>query len=150
MPSDDSEFFRRVNLDLAGRIPTVERVKAFLKDKSPDKRPKEIDRLLSGPHYAIRMADWFNSMLIERRGEDKQWLAWLRASLKANTPWDQMARKILSPDARDEKTRATAYFITRRLQKVGAQPTDYPGLTRDVGRLMLGVDLQCAQCHNQV
>lgn len=37
-----------------------------------------------------------------------------------------------------------------RLSKIGQQDTDYPGLTRNVGRLFLGKDLACAQCHNHL
>jgi hypothetical protein len=36
------------------------------------------------------------------------------------------------------------------LEKIGQNPTDFPGLTRDVGRLFLGVDLQCAECHDHL
>ena len=50
-----------------------------------------------------------------------------------------------SPDLR-----GAGFFATRRLDKVGQQDTDYPGLTRDVGRLFMGVDLQCAQCHKHL
>ena len=46
--------------------------------------------------------------------------------------------------------RGAGYFITRRLEKVGQQDTDYPGATRDAGRLFLGVDLQCCQCHKHL
>jgi len=148
--SSDAEFLRRIYLDLAGRIPASSMTRKFLADQSPDKRRRLIEKLLNEPTYARRMTDRFNSMLNERRGEDAQWMAWLYESFKANKPWDQMARQMLSPDARSEKNRAAAYFMTSRLKKVGAQATDYPGLTRDVGRMMLGVDLQCAQCHNHL
>jgi hypothetical protein len=59
-------------------------------------------------------------------------------------------REILRPNREDESLRGAAYFYTRRLEKVGQNPTDYAGLTRDVGRLFLGVDLQCAECHDHL
>ena len=34
----DASFLRRVTLDLSGNIPTADKVPAFLKDKSPNKR----------------------------------------------------------------------------------------------------------------
>ena len=43
--SDDAEFFRRVQLDFSGTIPTGPEVRAFLKNKSPDKRTNLIDQL---------------------------------------------------------------------------------------------------------
>src|SRR5262249_15938179 len=48
----DSEFIRRASLDLCGVLPTGEEVKAFLADKSADKRAKLIDKLLERPEYA--------------------------------------------------------------------------------------------------
>lgn len=149
-PSTDAEFFRRVNLDLAGRIPTAEETRQFLSDKSPDKRTTTIDRLLALPSYADRMANQFHVMLMERRGDNDDWHKFLSNSFAENQPWDQIVREILQPKADAESTRGAAYFYTRRLEKVGQQSTDYAGLTRDVGRMFLGVDLQCAECHDHL
>jgi hypothetical protein len=147
-PADDAEFFRRVHLDFAGVIPTAEELAKFLADKAPDKRAKTIDSLLNGPAYAKRMADCFNVHLMERRAENPLWAAWLEKSFAENKPWDRMAREIIRSDFRDEPNRGAAFFMAKRLDKVGQMTTDYPGLTRDVGRLFLGMDLQCAECHN--
>jgi Protein of unknown function (DUF1549)/Protein of unknown function (DUF1553) len=148
--ADDAEFLRRVWLDFAGTIPSADDARAFLNDKAPDKRAKLIDTLLASDRYARRMRDLFNIMLMERRGDDVAWLTYLEASFKANKPWDQLAREILKPDRNDEQTRAAAYFYTKRLEHYGQNPIDYPGLTRDVGRLFLGKDFQCAQCHDHL
>lgn len=148
--SSDAEFFRRVNLDLGGRIPTAEATRQFLSDESPDKRRATIDRLLESTAYADRMANLFHVMLMERRGDNDEWDSFLRACFAENVPWDQIVRTILKPDHENETQRGAAYFYTRRLEKVGQQVTDYPGLTRDVGRMFLGIDLQCAECHNHL
>lgn len=151
-PAGDAEFLRRVYLDLAGKIPTAEQTREFLADGAGDKRAKLIDRLLASPNFARRMQELFHAMLMERRGDDPDWSAFLQRSFEADKPWDVLAREILDPDPNPENlaTRGAAYFYVRRLDKVGQQDTDYPGLTRDVGRLFLGVDLQCAQCHNHL
>lgn len=148
--SDDAEFLRRVYLDFTGSIPPDAVARAFLASGAANKRTALIQELSQSDRFSQRLADLFNVMLMERRGEHPQWQAYLLESFKANKPWDQLAGEILNPNPRDEKTRASAYFYTRRLEKVGQQPTDYPGLTRDVGRLFLGIDLQCAQCHNHL
>ena len=149
-PATDAEFLRRVYLDFAGRIPSVSEAKAFLADKSPDKRRKLVDRLLSGREYPRRMAELFHVMLMERRGDHDEWRKFLEKSFQVNKPWDRLVREILSPEAGNEATRGAAFFITKRLEKYGQNPTDYPGLTRDIGRLFLGMDLQCAQCHDHL
>ena len=149
-PADDAEFMRRVWLDFDGGIPTADEARAFLADKAADKRTKLIERLIAAPRYAERMADAFHVMLMERRGDNDAWKAWLVESFKANQPWDAMVREMLAPDFLSEPKRGAGYFITRRLEKVGQQDTDYPGLTRDVGRMFMGVDLQCCQCHRHL
>jgi hypothetical protein len=148
--SSDAEFMRRVCLDFSGRIPTAAEVRSFLGDSAGDRRARLIQQLLADPAWSLRMADAFHVMLMERRGEHSEWLAFLRTSFAANKPWDVLVRDILDPDATQEQLRGAAYFQTRRLEKVGQQETDYAGLTRDIGRLFLGCDLQCAQCHDHL
>lgn len=149
-PADDAEFLRRLWLDFDGGIPSAEEARAFLDDKSAGKREALIAKLIAAPRFAARMADAFNVMLMERRGDNAEWRAWLTESFKANKPWDAMVREMLAPDFLSEQQRGAGYFMTRRLEKVGQQDTDYPGLTRDVGRMFLGVDLQCCQCHRHL
>jgi len=148
--ASDAAFFRRVNLDLAGNLPEPAAVRAFLASKAKDKRAKAISKLLAADEYTGRMANLFHVMLMERRGDDGEWEKFLRECFAQNKPWNQMVREILMPVRDDEQKRGAAYFYTRRLTKVGAQETDHPGLTRDVGRLFLGIDLQCAQCHDHL
>src|SRR5687768_7169348 len=84
--ASDAEFLRRVHLDLVGRIPTAEEVRAFLADTAADKRPKVIDRLLASDEYPLRMQQLFNVMLMERLGEHEEWTKYLRESFAANKP----------------------------------------------------------------
>ncbi len=148
--TNDAEFLRRVMLDFAGRIPTTKELEQFLTDPSPDKRTQKIEALLAAPRYAVRMRDQMHVMLMERRGEHDEWLSYLEVAFRENRPWDQIVREILDPDAESESRRGAAFFWTKRLEKYGQNPVDYPGLTRDIGRLFLGVDLQCAQCHDHL
>ena len=149
--ADDAEFLRRVMLDLAGRIPTSAEARRFLDDKAAGKRDALVDSLLAGDDYPRRMQELFHVMLMERRGEHAEWTKFLRHAFAENLPWDRVARALLSPEAGDENLRGAAFFLTARLTSEGAMaPVDVPGLTRDVGRLLAGVDLGCAQCHDHV
>ncbi|HZK82702.1 MAG TPA: DUF1553 domain-containing protein [Humisphaera sp.] len=148
-PASDAEFLRRVYLDLAGKIPSSTEARQFIADTGPNKRAKLIDALLAAPEYSHRMADAFNVMLMERRLKgDSPWRKYLETSFAANKHWDDLTREILCPDADNPATRASALFYIKRIETNGANPVDYPLLTRDIGRLFLGVDLKCAQCHN--
>ncbi|MFO0907544.1 MAG: DUF1549 domain-containing protein [Isosphaeraceae bacterium] len=141
----DAEFLRRVSLDLGGMIPTSTEAREFLDDPSPYKRAKLIDRLLASPAYVWRMADVFDVMFMERRNDahvpSAEWRAFLRRSIAANVPYDQLVAAILSADGADPKSRPAAKFLLDR----EAEPNQ---VTRDVGRVFLGRDLQCAQCHD--
>ncbi|MCB9936968.1 MAG: DUF1549 domain-containing protein [Planctomycetaceae bacterium] len=148
--SDDAEFLRRVYLDLAGRIPSLIETQSFLNDSTTDKRMKVIDSLLDSPEFPKRMSVLFHVMLMERLGEDEGWVKYLHDSFATNKSWRVMAQEMAHPDADDEANRGAAFFLSKRLENYGQNPIDYPGLVRDVGRLFLGVDLQCAQCHDHL
>jgi hypothetical protein len=147
----DAEFLRRLYLDLIGTIPTSTAARAFLSDSAPDKRTKLIDALLASPEYARHMQHVFDVMLIERQHANyvtaEEWDDYLYRSFAENKPWDQMARELLGADGTDPKTRpAMRFFLARTVDSYRVMNPN--ALTRDVGRLFLGVNLQCAQCHD--
>jgi len=143
--ANDAEFLRRIYLDLTGSIPSSNIARAFLDDPSADKRERLIDRLLNSPQYVRYMTDVLDIMLLERRPEQhvkhEDWRKYLYDSLAQNKPWNQLAREILAADGGDERLRPAAAFYLCR----SGEPNL---LTRDVGRMFFGMDLQCAQCHN--
>lgn len=148
--ASDAEFLRRVYLDFAGRIPSSAEAGAFLNDKSPDRRTQLIDKLLASPEYPARMEMLLHNMLMERMGDNDLWQGFLRQAMEENMPWDELVSTILNPITDDEEHRGSAYFFSKRLEKYGQNPVDLPGLTRDVGRMFLGIDVQCAQCHDHL
>jgi hypothetical protein len=144
-PASDPEFLRRAWLTLAGQIPSSAEARAFCADAAADKREKLIDRLLASAESVRHLAGTFDVMLMERRGEKHvkaaEWRRFLEDSFAANKAWDQLVREILSADGADEKTRHIARWL---LEREGEPHL----LTRDVGRLFLGRDMACAQCHD--
>lgn len=143
--ADDAEFMRRIHLDLTGRLPSSAEVRSFLADSTPEKRERLIDRLLESPSYARRMQTVFDVVLMQRRPQKHiplaDWREYLRRSFQENKPYDQLAREILSADGVEPKLRPAARFYLDREGEANL-------LTRDVGRLFLGRDMQCAQCHD--
>lgn len=146
--SDDAQFLRRVYLDLTGVTPTAIQARAFLDDTAADKRAKLIDTLLASPAYASHLTNIYSVLLLDRRGPKvresaEQWNAFLRDAFAADKPWDQIARQILGADGVDPATVGPARFY---LDREGEKDR----ITRDVGRVFLGVDLTCAQCHDHL
>ena len=148
--ADDAEFLRRIYLDLAGRTPSAREARDFLADHSPAKREALIDRLLAGADYPRRMADLFDGVLMERLGDHPAWTQYLQDAFAVNKPWDRIAREILRADPVDKANRGASFFMAKRLEHYGENPVDYNGLAADVGRLFLGNDLRCAQCHDHI
>jgi len=144
---NDAEFLRRVTLDLTATIPSSEATRRFLADTTPTgtKRVRLIDRLLASPAYARRMQYLLDWILMERRSSENVpsagWESYLRQAATENRPWDQLAHEILVEGGGDSKTRSRARFYLDR-------EFDLTVVTRDVGRIFMGKDLECAQCHN--
>ncbi|QJW97792.1 DUF1549 domain-containing protein [Frigoriglobus tundricola] len=141
----DEEFLRRVYLDLTGTTPATAELYRFLADSAGDKRTKLIDELLAGPGYARRMAWHFDVMLMERRPDSKvprpAWEAYLRTAFADNKPYNALVREVLASDGSDPKVRAAAKFLLDR-------DLEPHLVTRDIARVFLGRNVQCAQCHD--
>jgi hypothetical protein len=141
----DDEFLRRVWLDFAGVIPPASETRTFLADKSPDKRVKLIERLAQSPDFPRRMAEAFSVMFEERRTTADSpvgpWEEYLLKSFAADKSWDQLAREIIAADTTDPAKKSVARFY---LERSG----DAHLLTKDVGRLFLGRDVECSRCHD--
>lgn len=141
----DAEFIRRITLDLTGTIPDAATVRDFLSNADKQKRVKLVDRLLASEEFAQHMGSVFDTMLMERRPDKyvttDEWRGYLEKSFATNKPLDVLAGEILGADGVDDKLRPAAKFYLDRA-------VDKDALVRDIGRLFLGVDLQCAQCHD--
>lgn len=145
-PASDAEFLRRVSLDLVGEIPTYDETVAFLADDAADKRAKLIDRLLDDPRYAAHQADLWDMILFGRNppgyDTDKRdgIQRWLREQFASNRPYDQWVRELLLARGNSVEQGPPLYY-----QQYRNQPED---LTEVVTQTFLGVQLQCARCHD--
>lgn len=140
----DEEFFRRLNLDLIGTLPTPDEVRTFLADKSPDKRAKTIDKLLERPEFVDFWAlKWGDLLRINRDAlqEKGMWSFhnWVRASLRDNKPIDEFVRDIITAEGSTFTDGPVNYY------QVGRAADDWAETTSQV---FLGVRMQCAKCHH--
>lgn len=142
--ASDAEFLRRVYLDIVGVIPTAEEAKKFLDSSDPSKRAQLIDQLLADPRYGKHFADiWAAKMITEttdnRRLNKAPLEQWLVEQFNANTPWNEFVYNLITAEGTQDKNGAVTYFL-------GSTTIDR--LTDNVTRQFLGVQLQCAQCHD--
>jgi hypothetical protein len=167
-PASDAQFFRRAYLDLAGTLPPPEAVTAFLADTSPDKRARAVDALLASPRYAERWAAYWEEVLLRDSAKenivDRAALrAWLRARFAENAPWDRVARDLVtatgksSPGGSARERRMAAAIDAAGAEDAGVNGAvnwllQFKRSTEDLAgatsRTFLGVQIQCAQCHD--
>lgn len=143
-PCSDADFVRRAHLDLVGTIPTAERARQFLADSGADKRSRLVDELLASPGHARHLALVLDGVLLERKGAGDLGPAWrdyLAAAMHGDRPLDVVCGECIAADGGDPATRPAATFFLAR----DAEPVQ---MTRSIGRVFFGRDLQCAQCHD--
>jgi Protein of unknown function (DUF1549)/Protein of unknown function (DUF1553) len=148
----DAEFLRRAWLDLCGIIPPLNDddglsgVHDFLADERPEKRALLIDALLAKRKHSIHLADvWKDVMLpenvnLQQFGRDTGFQTWLRQRFAVNEPYNKLVRRLIVANG-DAGQPGPALFYT-------ALELKPENLAASTSRIFLGVQIQCAQCHN--
>ncbi len=142
---DDSTFLRRTSLDIAGRLPTLVETEAYLSSNSSDKRAEWIDTLLASTDYAEVFANKWASILRNKRKADtytrgtQAFHEWIRASFHYNKPYNKFVSELLTARGEISHNPATAWF---------RNVTDQKERLQDTAQVLLGVRLQCAECHH--
>lgn len=142
---DDTTFIRRVTIDIAGRLPTLEESEQFLNDSAPAKREKLVDRLLASTDYAEFFANKWGAILRNKRDQENEKAAtyafhrWIRDSLHHNKPYDQFVREVIAASGEPGRNPAVSWY--REVADASAQ-------VEDTAQLFLGMRIQCARCHH--
>ncbi len=145
--SSDAEFCRRIWLDLAGVAPPVASLRSFLDDPGESKRGRLVDQLLRSPQYANHLATRWNAVLLpadvqtglQQQGNVAELHQWLRSQFRDNVPYDYLVGGFLT--AGGSGNSGPAIFYTSH----SLQPEKLAAAT---SRIFMGIQLQCAQCHN--
>jgi hypothetical protein len=143
--ASDSEWLRRVYLDLAGHIPTADEVEAFIADSSPQKRSSVIDRLLGSDDFDRHFATVWTNLLVgraESKVADRGALfAFLRQAFAQNRGWDETVASFVAAEGSIDAQPA-ANFLVAHLNNQAVPATAI------TARVFLGTQVQCMQCHN--
>jgi hypothetical protein len=143
---DDNTFVRRAYLDIIGVLPTPEAVKAFVADKSPDKRSKLVDDLIARPEF-VRMWVMKWAELLQIRTQNNQfyyknavlYFEWLREQFEQDQPMDKIVQELLGARGGTFSNPAGNFYQVER---------DTLKLTENAAQIFMGMRIQCAQCHN--
>lgn len=166
-PADPRTLLRRLHLDLIGLPPTAADIERFVKDPSPEAYQREVDRLLDSAHFGERWgrvwldaARYADSDGFEKDKPRSVWFYrdWVVRALNADLPYDQFIIKQIAgdrlPDATQEDHVATGFLRNSMINEEGGVDPEQFRMEAmfdrmdAIGKSMLGLTVQCAQCHS--
>jgi hypothetical protein len=145
-PAKPEDFLRRVTFDLAGTAPTPRDVTLFGLDPDPAKREKTIDRLLASPDFAKNWGQYWREVIYSRATDPRSRISqpkfedWIVSQFEANQGWDKIATALLTATGDVLESGQTALIF--------AQGADANEIASETSRIFLGIQLQCANCHD--
>lgn len=151
---DDETFLRRVTLDLVARPPTVDEYRAFMSDTRGDKRARTIDKLIVDDSFA----DYWTALWAEQLrviGGNYAPLAtdvkaadafyqWIRQQMRGGRPLNEFVAEMVDASG-SNLTNGPVNLYTMLVHKPQFEPKAFAA---DFSQLFLGVQIQCAECHN--
>jgi hypothetical protein len=158
---------RRLYLDLVGLPPSAEEVDRFVLDNRPDAYSQLVEHLLKSPQYGERWgriwldaARYADSDGYEKDKVRQVWFYrdWVIQALNDDLPYDRFVLEQLAgdllPDATQSQRVATGFLRNSMINEEGGiHPEQFRMLAmfdrmEAIGKSMLGLTIQCAQCHN--
>src|SRR5262245_23663451 len=107
---DDATYFRRVSLDLTGKIPSADEVRAFVADANPQKRAAAVDRLLKSDAYAVNWGRYWRDALTYHTPASGNYLrwqlfdAWMVDQLRQNRTWGEIVTSLVTAVGINDET----------------------------------------------
>jgi hypothetical protein len=165
--ADKERLLKRLSLDLTGLPPTLQQMDSFTADNSANAYEKQVDALLSTPQYGEKMAvHWMDvARYADSYGYQDDnirtqwpWRDWVIHAFNENLPYDQFITWQIAgdmlPNPTKEQILATAFFRNHKYtEEGGVVPEEYRveylvDKTRTYGKGILGLTVECAQCHD--
>jgi len=160
-------LLRRLSLDLVGLPPSAAEIDAYVADARPDAYERQVDRLLASPHYGERWArHWLDAARyadsdgFEKDKPREAWFYrdWVINAFNRDLPYDefvidQIAGDLL-PNATQEQVVATGFLRNSMINEEGGVDPEQFRMEAmfdrmdAIGRGILGLTIQCAQCHS--
>ncbi len=144
--ASDDVLLRRTSLDLIGRPAPPKQVQAFAHDDSPKKHAIAVDKLLATPDYGDNWANYWRDVILARRTEPRAELVsgtlagYLSDSFNTDVGWNVLAKEMIEATGSVRENGATALIM--------AHAGNAEEVAAEVSRIFLGVQIQCAQCHD--
>jgi len=143
---DDETFLRRLFLDVTGKTPSLDDILVFSLETHPEKRTKAAELLLQDPDYGANWGRFWRDVIYYRRSNDQVLLGaptaeqYFTDTLNSNVPWNEFATSLITAlgDIREDGSTAL----------IAAQQGRPEETVSEISRIFLGIQIQCAQCHD--
>jgi hypothetical protein len=144
--ADDATFLRRIYLDLTGKLPDPEELRRWAADTTTDKRARLIDKLLQSGAYAVNWSRYWRDVVTYHTPASGNYLRWELfdrwwvEQFRRNRPWNQIVTALVTSSGINDEIAPVNY-----LTALYGNPVEIAATT---SRVFLGVQIQCAQCHD--
>jgi hypothetical protein len=144
--AEDETFLRRVWLDLTGKLPDPEEIHRWAADHAADKRARLIDKLLHSDAYAVNWSRYWRDVVTYHTPASGNYLhwelfdRWLAEQFRRNRPWNEIVTALVTASGINDEIAPVNY-----LTALYGNPVEMAATT---SRVFLGVQIQCAQCHD--
>jgi hypothetical protein len=146
---DDYGFLRRLALDTAGRVPTVDEINTFLRDSASERRAKAVDRFLQNPGWADHWVSYWQDVLAENPGILKPMLNntgpfrwYIHEAFSDNKSMDRFATELILMEGSSYYGGPAGFGVATENDVPLAQKAQI------VAQAFMGMQMQCARCHD--
>jgi len=155
---DDETFLRRASIDLTGKTPTPEKIKAFTADKTPKKRAALIEELLASDDYSRKWARYWRTVVFHNSAANRNTINpqafedWLFTEFKENRSWDRVVSEMISaqpvrqPDVKPEENGFQQDHGPNNFILACERKPDI--IASETARIFMGISVGCAECHD--
>ena len=156
--ASDQRFLKRATLDLVGHPPTPEQIEAYFRssESTADRRSQYVDQLLASRTFAEHWARYWTDTMLGQKYQSRtrhleRFERWLADEIHDDASWSQITAKLITAAGQSnyessEYKNAVIYFLARH-----EHPEDSAiDRAAEVSRIFLGIQIQCAQCHDHV
>ena len=142
----DNDFLRRVTLDLADRLPSPRDATLFGLNPDSNKRSQLIGELIDSPEFSASQSRYWRDVIFSRATEVRSRLmiptfgAWMTEQFEQRQGWETIVESLLTASGDVRENGATALMF--------AQGGEAAELAAETSRIFLGIQIQCANCHD--
>jgi hypothetical protein len=145
----DTDFIRRLSLDVRGVIPRPDEIEAFLADQRPDRRDRLIDAFLADERWADHWVGYWQDVLAENPNlvnpslnNTGPFRFWIHESFLDDKPIDRFATEAVLMEGSTYGGGPGGFAL--------ATENDVPFAAKAhvLSRAFLAMEMNCARCHD--